>query len=87
MGEVQTFRKKPAEIQAVQITGKETFGLLFDFLDGNEWMTNDAGGIDIVALEGTMTARQGDWIIRRVAGECYPCKPDIFAATYEQAHS
>lgn len=37
----------------------------------------------IVTLEGTMRAAVGDWIIRGVAGEFYPCKPDIFAATYE----
>ena len=39
--------------------------------------------LEIVTLEGTMYASPGDWIIRGVAGEFYPCKPDIFAATYE----
>lgn len=39
--------------------------------------------LQIVTKEGTMTAQQGDWIIRGVQGELYPCKPDIFAATYE----
>lgn len=39
--------------------------------------------IDIPTLEGTMTGRPGDWIIRGVQGEFYPCKPDIFEATYE----
>ncbi len=38
---------------------------------------------DIKTLEGTMNATPGDWIIRGVKGELYPCKPDIFAATYE----
>ena len=37
----------------------------------------------IPTLEGEMEARDGDWIIRGVAGEFYPCKPDIFAATYD----
>lgn len=37
----------------------------------------------IKTLEGVMTASVGDWIIRGVQGEFYPCKPDIFAATYE----
>jgi len=41
------------------------------------------GTIDIPTLEGTMTASPGDWIIQGVAGEFYPCKPDIFEATYE----
>ena|SRR3990167_2433386 len=39
--------------------------------------------ITIKTLEGTMRADPGDWIIRGVKGELYPCKPDIFAATYE----
>jgi hypothetical protein len=39
--------------------------------------------IEIPTPEGTMTASPGDWIIRGVKGEFYPCKPDIFAATYE----
>ena len=38
----------------------------------------------INTLEGVMKVDQGDWIIRGVAGELYPCKPDIFAATYEK---
>ena len=39
--------------------------------------------LDIETLEGTMRANAGDWIIRGVKGELYPCKPDIFEATYE----
>ena len=39
--------------------------------------------ISIPTLEGVMTAEEGDWIIRGVAGEFYPCKPEIFASTYE----
>lgn len=41
------------------------------------------GDLLIATLEGVMTAQLGDWIIRGVQGEFYPCKPDIFAATYE----
>lgn len=41
-------------------------------------------GLVIPTLEGTMLAVQDDWIIRGVKGELYPCKPDIFAETYEQ---
>ena len=41
--------------------------------------------IQVPTLEGVMTARIGDWIIRGVKGEVYPCKPDIFEATYEPA--
>lgn len=40
--------------------------------------------VDISTLGGTMRAVPGDWIIRGVKGELYPCKPDIFEATYEK---
>ena len=42
-----------------------------------------AGGAVIPTLEGVMRASLGDWIIKGVKGEFYPCKPDIFAATYD----
>ena len=42
------------------------------------------GGVFIDTLEGTMRADAGDWIIRGVQGEFYPCKPDIFAETYDE---
>jgi hypothetical protein len=48
-----------------------------DCYDDAEWM--------IQTLEGDMWARPGDWIIKGVQGEFYPCKPDIFEATYEPA--
>lgn len=51
-----------------------------------EYKTRISGGNDylhIDTLEGKMTAQKGDWIIKGVAGECYPCKPDIFVQTYE----
>lgn len=44
----------------------------------------DRIGLFIPTLEGLMLASEGDWIIRGVNGELYPCKPDIFAATYEE---
>lgn len=43
----------------------------------------ETGNLVIATLEGEMQANYGDWIIRGVAGEFYPCKPDIFSATYE----
>lgn len=45
----------------------------------------DTGVLTIRTLEGDMKANPGDWIIRGVKGELYPCKPDIFDATYELA--
>ncbi len=73
------FRKKPIVIDAVQYNGQNIheltkFGARVGiFLEG----------VGIYTLEGTMTARPGDWIIKGVQGEFYPCKPDIFEATYE----
>ena len=75
------YRKKPVEIEAVQWTG--TNGMeVAAFLDGQPWKDRPEG-IVITTLEGAMTASPGDWIIRGVKGEFYPCKPDIFDATYE----
>lgn len=54
-----------------------------------DWSVSSAGGHDgmwiINTLEGEMACRSGDYVIKGVAGEFYPCKPDIFAATYEPA--
>jgi hypothetical protein len=49
---------------------------------GSSSMTEEIG-LHIPTLEGVMLARENDWIIRGVQGELYPCKPDIFEATYE----
>lgn len=85
------FRKKPVVIDAIRYTGDnieevwEVFSaelisgpILCDCCD------NDSSA-HIETLEGTMECSPGDWIIRGVQGELYPCKPDIFEATYEPA--
>ena len=48
---------------------------------------SDKMGLLIPTLEGLMIGTQGDWIIRGVKGELYPCKPDVFEATYEKVES
>lgn len=48
-------------------------------------LVDDRPSLTISTLEGALWVDQGDWIIRGVQGEFYPCKPDIFAATYELA--
>lgn len=68
------FRKKPVIIEAVQYKGQYVEGFL---RDGPNWCPV------IETMEGQMRADIGDWIITGVKGERYPCKPDIFAATYE----
>jgi hypothetical protein len=83
------FRKKPVVIEARQITGyTDMLGL-----DGiaawcGGWVTQVDPGpafLMIPTLEGTMRGDVGDWIIKGVNGEFYPCKPDIFDKTYEPA--
>ncbi len=81
------FRKKPVEVEAIQFTGGATNiadVLQFTGIDAH-WRRAGAGGeIVIHTLEGEMAAFVGDWIIRGIKGELCPCKPDIFAATYER---
>jgi len=79
------FRKKPIVIEAVQYTGD--VGLLWDWRGaGHIYGPTEDGDTSayIETLEGRMEARVGDWIIEGVSGELYPCKPDIFAATYDE---
>lgn len=81
------FRKKPVVIEAVQWTGLSSEKELLELTDGEarKWQFTLSGSIVIPTLEGEMTAKIGDWIIKGVKGEFYPCKPDIFHATYELA--
>ena len=84
------FRKKPLEIEAFRL-GEEWPDWWHAAHIRNDVTTHNVGGrvrggpdfALIHTLEGTMRAENGDWIIRGVAGELYPCKPDIFARTYE----
>lgn len=77
------YRKLPVVIEAVEWDGsteaaEEILRLGLRSIEQNEDRT-----LTIHTLEGNMTASLGDFIIRGVKGETYPCKPDIFAATYE----
>lgn len=94
------FQKRPVVIEAVQWTGKNLFEVTA-FINGvppvlkgvgaAKWEEYEqlvaAAGLKIETLEGTMSAGVGDWIIRGVKGEFYPCKPDIFSATYDPVDS
>ena len=86
------YRKKPVVIEAIQWTGyfeeKNAPKWFIEALEKEEielWSKVD-GTCDLVikTLEGTMRADKGDYIIKGVQGEFYPCKPDIFEATYEK---
>jgi len=90
------FRKKPVVIEAIQST-IENIPECIKFMAASATSSDftafkhekDANGCDrilIITLEGIMQVTPGDWIIRGVKGELYPCKPDIFEATYEEVN-
>ena len=71
------FRTKPCEIEAVQWTGE-----ILRFT--NTQNIDITSGVPVIkTLEGDMRANVGDYIIRGLRGEYYPCKPDVFHAKYE----
>ncbi len=73
------YRKRPVVIEAVQFTGTNHEEVQrFD-----DSLVAKFHEVPIQTLEGLMVAKKGDWIIRGVNGELYPCKPDIFDKTYE----
>ena len=83
------FRKKPIIIDAILWDEtKETFeiltnmGMKYGSFNSHE-IENYVKNLRIQTIEGCINANRGDWIIKRVAGEFYPCKPDIFEKTYE----
>ena len=81
------FREKPVVIEAMQfVAGGQS--LIESWMIGHDARDKfgvSGGNVQIRTLEGVMTANPGDWIIRGIKGEFYPCKPDIFNATYEAA--
>jgi hypothetical protein len=81
------FRKVPVEVEAMQYLREENIHEVQKFFgngNGRELIyLPEANEYGIKTLEGVMQLTKGDYIIRGVAGEYYPCKPDIFAATYE----
>ena len=92
------YRKKPVVIDAVQWTGenkREMFDFLMEYHCTDQYMSAEGknfyidnqkvpGGLVIKTLEGEHLANIGDYIIKGVHGEFYPCKPDIFKETYEE---
>jgi hypothetical protein len=81
------FKKKPVVIDAFQwkpLGSPAANGYIPHWFIMSEY-NQDGNALLIKTLEGTMRADPDDWIIRGVKGEIYPCKPDIFEATYERA--
>ena len=77
------YRKRPVVIEAEQFLNDRP--LPFRDRGPIVYFDGDEGRYYIQTLEGAMTVSEGDWVICGVKGEFYPCKPDIFAATYEEA--
>lgn len=77
------FRKKPVEIEAIQFKGDVGAPEIVALDYASEHVEGIGDCLIIPTLEGDHRARPGDWIITGVAGERYPCKPEIFAATYD----
>lgn len=94
MSQPAKFRKKPVVIEAWQLA-LDNIEQVSDWTmagivasgerntDVSATLAGPDAHMDINTLEGVMRADIGDWIIRGIKGEFYPCKPDIFAATYE----
>lgn len=87
---VEKFRKKPVIIEAIQLT-ERTIQECYEFVGAKRNFPECGMGIDpsdgqfkITTLEGIHIASINDWIIKGVKGEFYPCKPDIFEATYDK---
>lgn len=78
------YRKKPVVVEAVLWDGSHASQVAIDAFAGSQAIFS-GGALQIRTLEGIMTADQGDYIIKGIKGEFYPCKPDIFQATYEKA--
>lgn len=78
------YRKKPVVIEAIKYDGTgDSFEQIDEFTDGH--LFTNQGNVFIETLEGNMKVSNGDYVIRGVNGEFYPCKPDIFGKTYELA--
>lgn len=94
---IKKYVKKPVQIEAIQLK-EDNIIEVFDFLDGANYKETKSaeeledfsqrmlkqGYIEIETLEGIMKASFEDYIIKGIKGEFYPCKPDIFIATWEE---
>lgn len=79
----KTYRKKPVEVQAMLFDGSHDAAFAIESWGGKSNVDVADHGLYISTLEGRMHVSVGDYVIRGVQGELYPCKPDIFEATYD----
>ena len=88
---IKKYRKKPVEVEAIQLTDKLTGGELYRFfgyegvsdISAREKFEINGTNIIIKTIEGDMTASNSDWIIKGIKGEFYPVKNEIFLESYE----
>ena len=83
------YRKKPVVVEAVRLAlaneeaPMDVVSWLHEPSRVLQWDSDRDGGLAIITLERVMRANPGDYVIQGVSGELYPCKPDIFEATYD----
>ena len=80
---MKKYRKKPIVIEAMEYLREENISACMDWCDKLVY-SNVNNEYYVMTLEGDMLASKGDFIIKGVNGEFYPCKPDIFAKTYDE---
>lgn len=87
---MKRYRKKPVEVEAVLFKGSSSqIAALMSWMSGSEYVhptvqTSDHCTMPIHTLEGVMTAKPGDYIVKGTRGEFYPVKPEPFADTFEE---
>ena len=81
---VKKYTKKPVTIEAIKWDGTNALDIIKFCNRGKKCGRSDEGNLEIYTLEGVMIAEIGDYIIKGIKGEFYPCKPDIFEKTYEE---
>lgn len=79
---IQRFRKKPVVIEAVRYDGTNAAEIIA--FAAPKAIINYNVTLHIVTLEGDMLVSIGDWVIKGIKGEFYPCKPDVFEKTYDE---
>lgn len=78
------YKKKPVVVEAIQYFREENIFSVQDFVGSSMLYDADTNEYYIATLEGDMLLRKGDYIIKGIKGEFYPCKKDIFQETYEE---
>lgn len=86
---VNKYKKKPVTVEAIKLDAEKNMRECYKFI-GRACAfgcATDGTFINIETLEGVMQVRNGDYIIKGVQGEFYPCKPEIFIKTHEEVKS